>query len=84
MVTARVNSPGVIGVVTVRPNQRTTIADPKFAPKPNVGLVELFDTTIDSAEDGDVITYVASTGKFENQPIGNVTVQITNINGGIF
>jgi hypothetical protein len=84
MVTARINTPGVIGKVAVRPNQRTTIADPKFTPKPNVGLVELFDTAIDQAEEGDVITYVASTGKFENQPLGNVSVEVARVNGGFF
>jgi hypothetical protein len=84
MVTARINTPGVIGKVAVRPNQRTTIADPKFTPKPNVGLVELFDTAIDQAEEGDIITYVSSTGKFENQPLGNVSVQVPKINGGFF
>lgn len=71
-----------IGRVVVRPNQRTTIADPKFTPRPNVGLVELYDTAIDQAEEGDVITYVASTGKFENQPLTNVTIRI--ITGGFF
>jgi len=70
-----------IGRVVVRPNQRTTIADPKFTPKPNVGLVELFDTAIDQAQEGDVLTYVASTGKFENQPIN---IEVDNINGGRF
>jgi hypothetical protein len=84
MVTARINTPGVIGKVAVRPNQRTTIADPKFIPKPNVGLVELFDTAIDQAEEGDIITYVASSGKFENQQLGNVSVQVPRINGGFF
>jgi hypothetical protein len=71
-----------IGRVVVRPNQRTTIADPKFTPRPNVGLVELYDTAIDQVEEGDVITYVASTGKFENQPLTNVTIRI--ITGGFF
>ena len=85
MVTARINSSGVIGIVAVRPNQRTTIADPKFTPKPNVGLVELFDTIISSVQEGDVISYVASTGKFENKPLQNVTVPtVTFINGGLF
>jgi len=84
MVTARINTPGVIGKVAVRPNQRTTIADPKFTPKPNVGLVELFDTAIDQAQEGDIITYVSGTGKFENQPLGNVTLQVPRINGGFF
>ena len=85
MVTARVTSSGTIGIVAVRPNQRTTIADPKFTPKPNVGLVELFDTIINSVQEGDVISYVASTGKFENKPLQNVTVPtVTFINGGLF
>lgn len=73
-----------IGRVVVRPNQRTTIADPKFTPRPNVGLVELYDTAIDQAEEGDILTYVASSGKFENQPLGNVNVSVANVNGGFF
>ena len=73
-----------IGRVVVRPNQRTTIADPKFTTKPNVGLVELFDTDISEAAEGDVLTYVASTGKFENQPLGNINVEVANVNGGGF
>jgi hypothetical protein len=73
-----------IGRVVVRPNQRTTIADPKFTPRPNVGLVELYDTAIDQAAEGDIITYVASTGKFVNQPLGNVNVQVARVNGGFF
>ena len=73
-----------IGRVVVRPNQRTTIADPKFTTKPNVGLVELFDTAIDQAQEGDILTYVASSGKFENQPLGNVNVEVANVNGGRF
>ena len=73
-----------IGRVVVRPNQRTTIADPKFITKPNVGLVELFDTAIDQAQEGDILTYVASSGKFENQPLGNVNVEVANVNGGRF
>ena len=86
MVTARINSSGVIGIVAVRPNQRTTIADPKFTPKPNVGLVELFDTAISSAQDGQVLSFVASTGKFVNKSIQDVTVPttVTFINGGLF
>ena len=72
-----------IGRVVVRPNQRTTIADPKFTTKPNVGLVELFDTAISEAAEGDVLTYVASSGKFENQPV-NINVEVDNVNGGRF
>ena len=72
--------------VIVRPNQRTTIADPKFTPKPNVGLAELFDTVISSAQDGQVISYSANTGKFVNKSIQDVTVPttVTYINGGTF
>jgi hypothetical protein len=84
MVTARINTPGVIGKVAVRPNQRTTIADPKFAPKPNVGLVELFDTTITEVQEGEIILYDATAGKFKNAPLTDANINIDNINGGNF
>ena len=73
-----------IGRVVVRPNQRTTIADPKFTPKPNVGLVELFDTTITEVQEGEIILYDATAGKFKNSPLTNANINIDNINGGNF
>jgi hypothetical protein len=73
-----------IGRVVVRPNQRTTIADPKFAPKPNVGLVELFDTTITEVQEGEIILYDATAGKFKNAPLTDANINIDNINGGNF
>jgi hypothetical protein len=84
MVTARVNTSGVIGKVVVRPNQRTTVADPKFTPKPNVGLVELFDTTITEVQEGEIILYDATAGKFINSPLDGASINISNINGGKF
>lgn len=73
-----------IGRVVVRPNQRTTIADPKFTPKPNVGLVELFDTTITEVQAGEIILYDATAGKFKNAPLTDANINIDNINGGNF
>ena len=84
MVTARINTPGVIGKVAVRPNQRTTVADPKFKPKPNVALTELVDTTITEVQEGEVILYDATSGKFVNSPLSGVNIDIGNINGGRF
>ena len=73
-----------IGRVVDRPNQRTTIADPKFAPRPNVGLVELFDTTITEVQEGEIILYDATAGKFKNAPLTDANINIDNINGGKF
>jgi len=73
-----------IGRVVVRPNQRTTIADPKFTPKPNVGLVELFDTDITEVQEGEIILYDATAGKFKNSPLTDANINIDNINGGKF
>jgi hypothetical protein len=85
MVTARINTPGVIGKVAVRPAQRTTIADPKFKPKPNVAITEVQGVdVITHQQDGDVLTFNAVSGNYESQPLTNVNVNISTINGGAF
>jgi hypothetical protein len=84
MVTARIRTPGVIGKVSVSGAVRTTIADPKFKPKPNVALIELTDTSVSSPQNGDVVTYDSVQGKFVNQQLGDVAVIPTAINGGSF
>lgn len=73
-----------IGRVVVKSPNRTTIADPNFKPKPNVALTELTDTQITSVEDGQVLTWDATQGKFVAQQIGQAQVAIVNINGGAF
>lgn len=73
-----------IGKVTIRQSARTTIADPKFQPKPNVALVELSDTDITAPEEGDVLVYDATDSKFKAAPLGEAQVSLVSINGGSF
>jgi len=70
--------------VAISSPNRTVIADPRFKPKPNVALVELSDTTLTNLEEGDVVAFDASEGKFTNQRLGDITATISNINGGNF
>jgi hypothetical protein len=71
-----------IGKVTITSPVRTTIADPKFRPKPNVALSELTDVSIVLPEDGEIVAYDAVSGKFKTSSI--VDIAIGNINGGQF
>jgi hypothetical protein len=71
-----------IGKVTITSPVRTTIADPKFRPKPNVALSELTDVSIVLPEDGEIVAYDALSGKFKTSSI--VDIAIGNINGGQF
>jgi hypothetical protein len=82
MITARLSSPGTIGKVSVTSAVRTTIADPKFQPKPNVALSELTDVSVVSPADGEIISYDALSGKYKTKSI--VDIAIENINGGRF
>lgn len=84
MVTARIRTPGVIGKVEVQQSIRTTVADPKFKPKPNVALTELADTSISTLEDGQVVVYSAEEGKFIAKGLGDIDTKIDKINGGFF
>ncbi len=84
MVKVAIKSQGTIGKVSVSSNPRTTIADPKFKPKPNVALVELADTTVANLQDGDVVAYDSEQEKFTNKKLGDVVVQISSIQGGTF
>jgi hypothetical protein len=82
MITARLSSPGTIGRVSVTSAVRTTIADPKFQPKPNVALTELSDVSITLPEDGEIIAYDALLGKYKTSSITDIAID--NINGGQF
>lgn len=84
MVTARIRTPGVIGKVEVQQSLRTTVADPKFKPKPNVALTELVDTSITTLEDGQVVVYSVEESKFVAKSLGDIDTKISNINGGFF
>lgn len=87
MVKVAIRSQGTIGKVSVSANPRTTIADPKFKPKPNVALTELVDVDPASTvnvENGDVVTYDGTLQKFVIAPINQAQVEVKEINGGSF
>jgi hypothetical protein len=85
MVTARITNRGVVGKVSVTASPRTTIADPKFKPKPNVAISEVVGVDVVSRqEDGDILTFNAVTGLWESQQIQNANINVKNINGGFF
>lgn len=84
MATVKITQPGTIGKVAVSSPNRTFISDPKFKPKPNVALVELTDVTIESLQDGEVITYNSDEGKFIIAPINQAQINLRNIVGGSF
>jgi len=85
MVTARITNRGNVGKVSVTAPVRTTIADPKYKPKPNVAIGEIIGVDVVSRQDdGDILTYNATTGNYESQQISNANVNVKNINGGYF
>jgi len=73
-----------IGQVTVTQPVRSTVVAQNFKPKPNVALVELTDVTIESLQDGEVITYNSDDGKFVIAPINQAQINLRNIVGGSF
>ncbi len=80
-VNARINSSGNIGQVKLTQQTRSTIAAQNFAPKPNVSLTELNDISITSVQNGQVVQYNSTTGKFE---ANTVTATVVSVNGGSF
>lgn len=85
MVTATITNRTPIGKVSVTAPVRTTIADPKFKPKPNVAINEIVGVDVlTRQEDGDVLTFNAATGNYESSQLSNVNVNVKNINGGFF
>lgn len=71
----------VIGKVKIGQTNRTTIVSSNFKPKPNVALTELTDTDITGVQNGQVIQYNSTTGKFE---ANTVTATVVAVNGGSF
>ena len=82
MITARLSSPESIGRVSVTSAVRTTIADPKFQPKPNVALTELTDVSITTPQEGEIVAYDGISGKFKTSSLA--AISIGNIDGGRF
>jgi hypothetical protein len=71
----------VIGKIKIGQTNRTAIVSSNFKPKPNVALTELTDTNIVSVQNGQVLQYNSTTGKFE---ANTVTATIVSVNGGSF
>ena len=65
----------------VKQQTRSTIVAQSFAPKPNVALTELTDMNIASVQNGQVIQFNSTTGKFE---ANTVTATVVAVNGGSF
>ena len=65
----------------VKQQVRSTIVAQSFAPKPNVALTELTDTNITSVQNGQVLQFNSTTGKFE---ANTVTATVVSVNGGSF
>ena len=71
----------IVGKVKIGQTNRTTIVSSNFKPKPNVALTELSDTSLTGVEDGQVIQYNSTTGKFE---ANTVVATVVSVNGGSF
>lgn len=86
MVTARINTPGVIGRVAVQQTQRTIVADPKYKPKPNVAINEIIGVTASTRQQGDTLIYDANTDSYISGPIQLAVTEgiIDKVNGGSF
>jgi len=80
-VNARINTGSNIGQVKLTQQTRSTIAAQNFAPKPNVSLTELNDISITSVQNGQVVQYNSTTGKFE---ANTVSATVVSIDGGRF
>jgi hypothetical protein len=71
----------VIGKVKIGQTNRTTIVSSNFKPKPNVALTELNDTNLTGVQNGQVIQYNSTSGKFE---ANTITATVVAVNGGSF
>jgi hypothetical protein len=71
----------IIGRVKIGQTNRTTVVASNFNPKPNVALTELSDTSLTGVEDGQVIRYNSTTGKYE---ANTITATVTSVFGGKF
>ena len=81
---AKINTQGTIGRATIKSNPKTTIAADTFEPKPNVSLGEVNDVSTIGVQDGYTLIFNSDTGKFEAQPVADLSGQITEISGGTF
>ena len=68
-------------VAKVTQKTRSTIVAQNYAPKPNVALSELTDINVAGVENGQVLQFNSSTGKFV---ANTITATVTTVNGGSF
>ena len=80
-VNARINTGSNIGQVKLTQQTRSTIAAQNFAPKPNVALRELTDTSIVSPQNNQALIFNSTTGKFE---ANTIITTLVAVDGGRF
>lgn len=83
-IVAKINTRNMIGRATVTTPRNTTIVSQNYTPKPNVALVELTDVSVPTVKNGYIVQYSSEIGKFELAPIANASINLTNIQGGLF
>lgn len=75
---------GVVGKVSIRPANRTTIASPKFEPLINLEFSDLVDANTSVKSDGAVVVYDASASEYVIRKLDASALDITSIVGGRF
>ena len=66
---------------TVRQQTRSVIAAQNFAPKPNISISEVVGVNVAGVQNGQVLQFDSTTGKFE---ANTVTATVVSVNGGSF
>ena len=76
-----------IGRATITQPAKATIVSTNFKPKPNVAVAELTDVIATGVQDNYVLAYNSTLNKYETKSmanVANVSIIVTNINGGGF
>ena len=80
MATGRLgSSTSITGIV--RQQTRSVIAAQNFAPKPNISISEVVGVNVAGVQNGQVLQFDSTTGKFE---ANTVTATVVSVNGGAF
>jgi hypothetical protein len=80
-VNVRINNGNNIGQVKLTQKTRSIIVDQNFKPKPNVAMTDLTDTDVVGVQNGQVIQYNSTLGKFV---ANTVIASVIAVNGGYF
>lgn len=73
-----------IGVVAVKKQTQTTIANPNFSQDLNITTSNIADLSAANVENGYVFVYNSITQRYEAGPVSGADVDITIIRGGSF